>query len=78
MPIYPEIALKAGMQGTVIVKISVDKEGKPTKATIVKTDADIFIDSAIQAAMQWTFTPSIMNGEPTAVEITVPFYYKLK
>jgi len=35
-PIYPEIARRAGVEGTVWVKIWVDKEGKAKKAQILK------------------------------------------
>jgi len=77
-PSYPEIAMKAGMEGTVYVKIWVDKEGKPKKATVLKSDAEIFNDPAIQAAMKWVFSPAMMNNGPVAVNVTIPFRFKLK
>jgi len=76
-PDYPEIAQRAGVEGTVWVKILVDKEGKAKKAIIMKSDAEIFNDAAIAAARQWVFTPALMNNGPVAVWAAIPFRFKL-
>ncbi len=76
-PVYPEIARRAGVEGTVWVKIWVDKEGKPKKAQVLKSDAQLFEQPAIEAAMKWKFTPAIMNNGPVAVWVSIPFKFKL-
>ena len=76
-PEYPEIARRAGVEGTVWVKILVDKEGKAKKAVVMKSDAEIFNEPAINAAKQWVFTPAMMNNGPVAVWAAVPFRFKL-
>lgn len=76
-PEYPEIAKRAGVEGTVWVKILVDKEGKAKKAVVMKSDAEIFNDPAVNAAKQWVFTPAMMNNGPVAVWAAVPFRFKL-
>ncbi len=76
-PIYPEIARRAGVEGTVWVKIWVDKEGNPKKALIMKSDAELFNQPAIDAAMKWKFTPAIMNNGPVSVWVSIPFKFKL-
>jgi protein TonB len=76
-PEYPEIARRAGVEGTVWVKILVDKEGKAKKAVIMKSDNEIFNENAIKAAMGWVFTPAMMNNGPVAVWAAVPFRFKL-
>lgn len=76
-PQYPEIARRAGVEGTVWVKIWVDKEGKAKKAQVIKSDAELFNQNAIDAAMQWTFTPAVMNNGPVAVWVSIPFKFKL-
>lgn len=77
-PKYPELAQRAGIEGRVIVKIWVDKEGKPHKAIVLKSDAKIFDQAAINAAMQYRFTPAIMNHGPVAVWVVIPFTFKLQ
>jgi len=76
-PEYPEIAKRAGVQGTVWVKCLVDKEGKVRKAVVMKSDADIFNEPAIAAALQWVFTPAIMNNGPVSVWAAIPFRFVL-
>ncbi|TAK61963.1 MAG: energy transducer TonB [Bacteroidetes bacterium] len=76
-PEYPDIAKRAGVQGTVWVKCLVDKEGKVKKAVVMKSDAEIFNEPATQAALQWVFTPAIMNNGPVAVWAAIPFRFIL-
>jgi len=76
-PKYPELAQRAGIEGRVWVKIWVDKDGKPRKAVVVKSDADIFNEPAKEAAMETRFTPAIMNKGPVAVWVVIPYTFKL-
>ncbi|MDI6733916.1 MAG: TonB family protein [Patescibacteria group bacterium] len=77
MPEYPEIARRAGVEGTVWVKMLVGKDGKVRKAVVQKSDAEIFNEAAIKAALQWVFTPAMMNNGPVAVWASVPLRFKL-
>lgn len=78
VPVYPEMAMRAGLEGTVYVKILVDKDGKPKKAVVIKSTTEIFNDSAVEAAMQFVFTPAVMNNGPVKVWVAIPFKFKLK
>lgn len=77
-PKYPDLATRAGLEGTVWVKIWVDKEGKPKKAVVQKSDAEIFNQPATEAAMQWVFTPAMMKNGPVSVWVSIPFRFKLQ
>jgi protein TonB len=76
-PKYPELAMRAGLEGKVWVKIWVDKEGKPRQVVVLKSDAEIFNEPAVEAAKQFLFTPAYMNNGPVAVWVSVPFKFKL-
>ncbi|MEW5797981.1 MAG: energy transducer TonB [Bacteroidota bacterium] len=77
-PVYPDIARRAGIEGTVWVNILVDKNGKPKKAVVVKEDAaGVFNDAAIAAAMKYQFTPAIMNAGPVKVWVAIKFKFQL-
>ncbi|MEK6552477.1 MAG: energy transducer TonB, partial [Bacteroidota bacterium] len=76
-PEYPEIAKRAGITGKVYVKVLVDKEGKPKRAVVIKTDSDLFNDAAIAAAMKSAFTPALQNNHPIAVWIVLPYKFQL-
>jgi TonB family protein len=75
-PVYPELALKAGMEGKVYVKIWVDKEGKPRQVEFLKGE-DIFKEAALAAAKELLFTPAYMNNGPVSVWVCMPFTFKL-
>lgn len=77
-PEYPEIAKRAGITGRVFVKVLVDKEGKPKRAVVIKTDSDLFNDAAIAAAMKSAFTPALQNNHPIAVWIVLPYKFQLQ
>ncbi len=76
-PVYPELAIKANLEGTVYLKFWVDKEGNPRDVSVVQSTADIFNEPAITAATQFLFIPAYMNAGPVAVWITMPFRFRL-
>lgn len=76
-PVYPPLALRAGIEGKVFVKIWVDRQGKTRQVEVVKSDNDIFNDAAIEAAKQFVFTPAYMNNGPVSVWVAVPFTFRL-
>ncbi len=74
-PKYPRIALKNGVEGTVIVKVEVDKKGTPSKVEIFQSSgSDMLDNAALRAAKKCKFSPAINNG--AAVESTAMLYYK--
>ncbi len=77
-PKYPELAMRAGLEGKVWVKIWVDKEGNSKQVVVLKSDAEIFNEPAIDAARQFVFTPAYMNNGPVSVWVSVPFKFILK
>ena len=77
VPEYPEIALRAGIEGNVWLNVLVTKEGKVKKVLVLKTDDEIFIQTSINAAKKWVFTPALMNGKPVAVWVSIPFRFRL-
>jgi TonB family protein len=77
-PRYPDLATRAGLEGTVWVQIWVDKEGRPKRAIVQKSDAEVFNQPATEAAMRWMFTPAMMKNGPVSVWVTIPFRFKLQ
>jgi TonB family protein len=77
-PKYPDLATKAGMEGTVWTKVSIDETGRVTKVVVTKSDAEIFNQVSIDAAMQWAFRPAMKGGKPIATEVSIPFRFKLQ
>jgi protein TonB len=78
IPRYPEMAIRAGLEGTVWVKILVDKDGRARKAVVIKSTAEMFNDDAVKAALEFVFTPAVMNNGPVKVWVSIPFRFQLK
>jgi len=76
-PNYPDVPLRAGLEGNVLVKVLLTKEGRVKKAILIKSDDELFAQPAIDAAMKWAFTPALMNGKPVQVWVSIPFRFRL-
>jgi protein TonB len=76
-PVYPPLALRAGIEGRVFVKIWVDRQGKVRRVEVLKSENDIFNEAAIEAAKQLVFTPAYMNNGPVSVWVSIPISFKL-
>ena len=77
-PKYPDPARKTELEGTVWVRIWVDKQGKARKAVVMKSDAEIFNQPATDAAMQWIFSPAMMKNGPVSVWVEIPFNFRIR
>jgi len=75
-PEYPEIARQAQMQGEVLLRVLVSKEGKVQELILVKSSR-VFDDAAESAIRQWRFRPAIMGHQPVAAWVTIPVRFVL-
>jgi len=76
---YPELVRKAGIGGTTIVQVQINKQGKPLKGIVFKSAGDKSLDAAaIEAVMSTEWMPAEMDGSPVAVQITLPIIFRLK
>jgi protein TonB len=77
-PEYPMLARQAEIEGTIIVKITVDERGRVLHASILKSAAqNIFDKAALEAVKQWIFEPAEQSGNPVKATITVPLEFSL-
>ena len=74
-PIYPMVALRAKMAGTVVLQCIIDKSGKIRDAHVVSSTFAAFEQPATDAVQQWLFAPGTLRGQPvdTIFELTVKF-----
>ncbi|NQZ80376.1 MAG: energy transducer TonB [Colwellia sp.] len=56
-PIYPKYAIKKGIEGTVLLNFSIEKDGNVSDIQVVASDHDgLFDASAILGAQKWVYT----------------------
>jgi protein TonB len=53
-----------------VIEATIDEEGKVADARVVKS-VPLLDQAAIDAVRQWEYQPSLLNGVPTAVVMTV-------
>jgi len=77
-PIIPDIARRARLEGSITVRMLIDRKGRPRKLRVVKSDADIFNDPGLLAAREYVFTPAYINGRPVETWVTTTIDFSLK
>lgn len=73
-PEYPPLAIKARIQGTVILHALISREGVIENLQVV-SGHPMLAPAALAAVRQWRYRPYSLNGEPVEVEtqVTVNF-----
>lgn len=77
IPAYPAEAKEKKVEGDVTVEVKVNEEGKVISAKYV-SGPEIFTDSVVKAAKEWTFKPNMVKGEATKVAGVLSFRFKLE
>jgi len=76
-PPYSDWARQAKLQGTVILWIVVDQEGKVACTTNVKPLGLDLDRKALETVRTWTFQPAMLDGSPVPVRIMVEVTFRL-
>jgi TonB family protein len=69
-PVYPPLARTARVSGPVTVEATIGTDGKVVDAKVVKSIA-LLDQAALDAVQQWEYLPTMLNGTPVPVTITV-------
>jgi TonB family protein len=79
-PQYTADAMRAKVQGTVLLECVVLPDGSVGKVEVVRSlDSTFGLDQeAIKAAKQWRFAPGTRFGEPVAVLVTIELTFTLR
>ncbi|MBT5994354.1 MAG: energy transducer TonB [Candidatus Marinimicrobia bacterium] len=78
-PKYPEIAQEAGIEGTVVVQVFVDRRGRVKDTVILKGIPNTGLDeSATQAIRSVRFRPARQRERAVGVWISIPVNFRLK
>lgn len=75
-PVYPDIAAKARLTGIVVIEATISERGRVVNVNLVQ-GAPLFTDAALEAVKKWVYTPTLVNGVPTPVIMTVTVHFRL-
>jgi len=77
VPVYPDLARRAQIEGKVVVTVTIDKQGNVEKADIFKS-VPMLDEAAIAAAMRCKFKPAKQRDKFVKVKMNIPFDFKLR
>jgi len=75
-PVYPAIAIALRKEGVVILDALLSEDGTLRGVRVLRADP-LFEQAAITAVRQWRFSPTVLNGEPVPVVMTVTIRFLL-
>lgn len=78
MPIYPVLARRLGKEGRVLLKLTIDENGKLINVEVLEGAGYGFTEAAIDAVRKSTFLPAIVDGKPVTCKALLPIVFKLK
>lgn len=76
-PVYPDVAKRAGIEGTVLLKVVIAQDGI-VKAVKVVSGEPVLADAAADAVKKWRYQPTILDGKPVNVVTTVAVEFRLR
>lgn len=78
-PLYPLIAKKSGWEGTVLVRVTVEKNGRASQVDISRSSGHKVLDAAaLKAVKRWTFRPARDGNIPIRSIVVIPLKFSLK
>jgi len=76
-PVYPQDARDANVSGVVIIEARIDQNGRVSDARVIRPVA-LLDQAALDAVYQWEFEPTLINGQPVPVIMTVTVNFTVK
>jgi len=75
-PIYPSLAQQAHVQGLVVLRAVIGKQGTVQSLQLVKGHP-LLVNASMDAVKQWRYRPYYLNGRPVEVDTTINVNFSL-
>ena len=76
-PVYPTIAQSARIQGIVILEAVINERGLVERVKVLRS-VPLLDTAAVEAVRQWRYTPTLLNGTPVSVLMTITLNFTLR
>lgn len=76
-PAYPPLALRAHLQGSVVLLLVVDAQGRPSEVQVVSAPP-LFQEEALRAVRQWRFEPARLGERAVPAQFRLTLNFRLK
>jgi protein TonB len=75
-PVYPDLARRARVQGVVILECTISAQGTVSDVKVLRGQG-MLDQAAIDAVRKWVYEPTLLNGTPVPVIMTVTVNFRL-
>jgi protein TonB len=75
-PQYPQEAFVKKVEGTVVVEILIDSQGRVVRARVIQS-VPLLDAAALQTVYQWIFQPAIKHGRPVPTIAHAPVAFRI-
>ena len=78
LPKYPPLAREKGYEGTVLLRVLVQADGRVGNLSIDRSSGHEVLDrAAVDSVKEWTFLPAQKGGKPVESLVLLPVKFKL-
>ena len=77
LPVYPEAAKMAGIQGVVSLNVKVNQQGNVSEVESWAGNKPVLAQAAVRAVKRWKYRPLLIEEEPFALSGEVVFTFRL-
>jgi protein TonB len=75
-PVYPPVAVAGKIEGSVTLEALIDVRGRVIDVQILQGNP-LFEEAALEAVRQWLYTPTLLDGVPVSLILTVTVHFQL-
>ena len=76
-PVYPELAKRARIEGDVVIECTIDPSGRVVDAVVTRS-IPVLDEAAIDAVRSWRYRPTLVDGVPVPVLMTVTVRFRIR
>jgi len=77
-PVYPEVARRAGIQGTTLLRIHIEADGHVSDVSVQRSAGHQSLDeAAAEAVRRWRFEPALNSAGPVSMWAVVPVEFRI-
>ncbi|ACY48309.1 energy transducer TonB [Rhodothermus marinus] len=74
---YPEEAIRAGIEGRLVLRFVVETDGRPSNIRVIQPLHPLLDSAAVAALRRVRFIPGKQNGQPVRVRMQLPVRFRL-
>jgi protein TonB len=77
VPSYPALAKRLEKEGTVLLRVTIDEQGRPLEIVVLKKAGFGFDEEAVKAVKDSSFVPAKRDGKPLVCRALLPIRFVL-